>query len=326
MSAAGPLRQTSSEGTELFPVSTCSRIHRITICTSSAGSQGWTQRTIHSSPHHTTSHLTTTANHPLILGVYLDLNITNTSTLLLSLSNLPHTSLSSLSSPTTSTKSAASTPPSAGRPHLAHLTFTKSSRLAIPAAPVSLLARVDDEEYVLLPNASGLVTVRVDLERGAWHGVRVIAPMVDEMGVEGGMVGFEGVWVDEGGKLLRVEGVGGVGAGEGGRESAEPDGSTASDEQVASATVAKPPRKKLIEIITDFSGGKSRTSGSANDLLAGVMGWEYLLGEMFGVDHVSIAVDGMCLTQDCIGDVGSPAGIGDVVFRRYVTFYMRSSS
>ncbi|EON66429.1 hypothetical protein W97_05526 [Coniosporium apollinis CBS 100218] len=242
-------------------------------------------------------------------GVYLDLNITNTTTLLLALSNLPASHLAS---------SSTSAQPSHTATHrLAHLTFTKSSRLAIPAAPVSLLARVDDEEYVLLPNASGLVSVRADLEREAWHGVRVIAPMVGEMGVEGGMVGFEGVWVDEGGKLLRVAGVGGVGAGEGGGESAEVDEGDAGaglDGQASSAMVTKP-RKKLIEIITDFPGGESRTPGSANGLLAGVMGWEYLLGEVFGVDHVSIAVDGMCLTQDCIGGVGSPAGIGDVVFR-----------
>lgn len=53
-------------------------------------------------------------------------------------------------------------------------------------------------------------------------------------------------------------------------------------------------------------------------MLAGVMGWEYLLGEMFGADHVGIGVDGMCLTPDCIGGTGQPAGLGDVFFRRSV--------
>ncbi|KAJ9635354.1 hypothetical protein H2199_008356 [Coniosporium tulheliwenetii] len=233
-------------------------------------------------------------------GVYLDLNITNTTALHLSLANLPASRLTS-SSPTTNPTSsrAAATHVSASRPRLAHLTFTKSSRLAIPVGPVSLLARVDDEEYVLLPDASGVVSVRMDLERRAWHVVRVIAPMVEEMG------------------LLRVEGVGVVAAAEAGMEGAEPDeedASAGSGEQAENNTVTKP-RKKLIEVMTDFPGGKSRTSGATNGLLAGVMGWEYLLGEMFWVDHVSVAVDGMCLMQDCVGGVGGPAGVGDVVFR-----------
>ena len=53
-------------------------------------------------------------------------------------------------------------------------------------------------------------------------------------------------------------------------------------------------------------------------LLAGGMGWEYLLGEIFGADHVGVGVDGMGLTQDCIGGVCEPSGIGDVFFRRLV--------
>ena len=82
-------------------------------------------------------------------------------------------------------------------------------------------------------------------------------------------------------------------------------------------------RKKVLEVITDVPGSfraqhASGRSGGADGLLAGVMGWEYLLGEMFGADHVGIGMDGMCLTQDCIGGVGFPAGLGDVFFRRSV--------
>lgn len=80
-------------------------------------------------------------------------------------------------------------------------------------------------------------------------------------------------------------------------------------------------RRKVLEIVTDSPGllnskdqGK-RTRGSEG-LLTGVMGWEYLLGEMFSADHIGIGVEGMCLTQDCIGGIGYPAGIGDVFFRR----------
>ena len=82
-------------------------------------------------------------------------------------------------------------------------------------------------------------------------------------------------------------------------------------------------RKKILEVITDVPGSfraqhTGGRSGGADNVLAGVMGWEYLLGEMFGADHVGIGMDGMCLTQDCIGGVGFPAGLGDVFFRRSV--------
>ena len=76
--------------------------------------------------------------------------------------------------------------------------------------------------------------------------------------------------------------------------------------------------KKILEIVTDsasYARHKSRSDG-ARSLLSGVTGWEYLLGEMFGVDHVDIGVDGMCLIQQCIGGSLQPAGIADVFFRR----------
>jgi hypothetical protein len=57
-------------------------------------------------------------------------------------------------------------------------------------------------------------------------------------------------------------------------------------------------------------------SSMASGILGGVMGWEYLIGEMFGSDHISIGMDGMCLMQDCIGGRGSPAGLADVFFQR----------
>ena len=80
-------------------------------------------------------------------------------------------------------------------------------------------------------------------------------------------------------------------------------------------------RMKVVEVITNSPGSFTRKrlahhAGRADELLAGVMGWEYLLGEMFGVDHVCIGTDGMCLTQHCYGGSGYPAGIGDAFFRR----------
>ena len=79
-------------------------------------------------------------------------------------------------------------------------------------------------------------------------------------------------------------------------------------------------RKKVLEVITDspgsFSGKRrGRRAGGADGLFAGVMAWDYLLGEMFGADHVSIVVEGICLTPDCKGGTGEPVGMGDVFFR-----------
>lgn len=95
-------------------------------------------------------------------------------------------------------------------------------------------------------------------------------------------------------------------------------------------------RRKVLEIITDMPGSHSaaglRGSNGPRGLLAGVMGWDYLLGEMFGVDHISVGVEGMCLIPDCLArsvegienvEGGTKIdirehGMGDVYFRRCV--------
>ena len=212
-----------------------------------------------------------------------------------------------------------------------------------PAPPISLLAQVDDQEYILLPNSSSLVAVRSnDLDKNKEHRVRIIAPMIDDHGR--GVIELEGLWLSKGGKLVKVaRSILGeefmdedllkaendhVGAKHrAGLKELEDDGNGKSDrekliDEEEQLLTAYQSRKKLLEVITDAPGSYSgkqrgRRAGGADGLLAGVMGWDYLLGEMFGVDHVSIGVDGMCLTQDCIGGTGQPAGIGDVFFRRY---------
>ena len=211
---------------------------------------------------------------------------------------------------------------------------------AKPARPISLLARVDDEEYILLPNCSGLVSVRsTDLGRHLDHRIRIVAPMTDDNGK--GILELEGIWLSKGGRLGRVEGT------LLGQEYENEDALHAENEQIGekhrsgldAITKAKakgndnpmndneedPPanqtRKKILEVVTDTPGSyisknRGRRTGGAEGLLGGVMGWEYLLGEMFGVDHVGIGIDGVCLMQDCIGGTGNPPGMGDVFFRR----------
>ena len=213
--------------------------------------------------------------------------------------------------------------------------------------PIALLARIDQEEYILLPNSSSLVTIRSgDLNRHTVHNVRIVAPMVEYSA--SGVLALEGIWLEKGGKLLRVEGS------QLGQEVEEEDAFEAENKNIGQkhriglsrltrhgflgnaeqSTREDDPeldqddssrtsgmRGKVLEIVTDAPGALNHAmtgarSGGADGILGGVMGWEYLLGEMFGVDHVSIGMEGMCLTRDCIGGTGEPAGMGDVFFRR----------
>ena len=84
--------------------------------------------------------------------------------------------------------------------------------------------------------------------------------------------------------------------------SSKSDRQTASDEE-EELLLANQDRKKVLEVITDSPGS---FSGKRRGRRAG--------GEMFGADHVSIGVEGMCLTPDCKGGTGEPVGMGDVFF------------
>lgn len=230
------------------------------------------------------------------------------------------------------------------KPNHDHLSFHLGSSNEKPAPPVSLLARIGQETYVLLPNASTLVSVSSgNLLPATEYHVRIVAPMVDDHGK--GIVQLEGLWLSKGGKLLRVEGS------LLSEEYADEDALHAQSDQIgerhrlglsdmikgssrnfnaekilrSSSEVAdtSASRKKTLEILTDcpgsFGGRLNGTDVDSTDgLLVGETGWEYLLGEMFGVDHVGVSVDGMCLTHSCIDGTGQPTGIGDVFFRRQV--------
>lgn len=274
-----------------------------------------------------------------IQGVYFDVTVKNTTTILLSLHNADEQDPANLISIIQSDTTKHLPLPTPG-----HVSFRPSSNEK-PAPPVSLLARVDQDEYVLLPNASALVSIcSRDLEIGAEHHLRIVAPMTDDHGR--GIVELEGIWLSKGGKLLRVDGsllseeyadedalqaendqigerhrtgLSGLAIGDDHSKSDHLKSSDNNDE----LPIEIQERKKILEVITDSPGSlcgrqRGRRTGGADGLLAGVMGWEYLLGEMFGADHVGIGVDGMCLTQGCIGGAGQPAGIGDVFFRRLV--------
>lgn len=177
------------------------------------------------------------------------------------------------------------------------------------AAPISLLAKVDDEEYAVIPNATSITSVRRgNLDPNSRHDIRIIAPMVSSDNVETFQV--EGIWIDEGGQLL-------------------PCGTSDLENNFppAQSKYPSPVQKKMLEVVTDLPGSKAgkdrrKNSGITHGILGGVTGWEYLLGEMFGSDHVTIGMDGMCLIQDCIGGTGSPVGLADVFFQRFSTHFV----
>ena len=268
-----------------------------------------------------------------IVGVYFDIIVRNTTGLHLSLHNAAEKASDGDESHPSST-----TPDAGPVVNPGHFNFIHPH--AKPALPISLLARVDDEEYVLLPNCSEFVSVRLnDLGRHLEHRIRIVAPMTDDDGK--GILELEGIWLNKGGKLGRVEGT------LLGQEYENEDALHAENEQIGEKhrsgldaiikakamrddtsmndneedLSADQTRKKILEVVTDMPGSyisknRGRRTGGVDGLLGGVMGWEYLLGEMFGVDHVGIGIDGACLMQDCIGGTGSPSGIGDVFFRR----------
>ncbi|KAL8687695.1 MAG: hypothetical protein Q9224_005079, partial [Gallowayella concinna] len=243
-------------------------------------------------------------------GVYFDMTIKNTTSLLLSLRNTP--------THTEDSVAVSKENPSPQISNNGHVSFRPSAANDKPAPPISLLARVDQEEYVLLPNASSLVAVcSGSLQRDTEHRIRIIAPMTDDQGK--GIVQLEGIWLSKGGHFERIEGslineaygdedlsaqsdeVGekhrtGLGkllrgSGRGGKVEQQ---EVLRDENFQDFR----DRRKNLEVVTDTPGSfggrnRGKRSGGADGLLAGVMGWEYLLGEMFGVDHTAIGVDGL---------------------------------
>lgn len=196
-------------------------------------------------------------------------------------------------------------------PNLAFLPSTNASS----AEPISLLVRVDDDEYIVLPNATSIVTIRKgNLDFHARHSIRVIAPMVRDNAVE--ILQVKGIYIDQGAELFPIANAP--------EDSMDSSRSSLEEGQPSRVKVTQSPGK-MLEVVTDLPGSmagrdRRRNIGATRRILGGVMGWEYLLGEMFGTDHVMIGMDGMCLIQDCIGGTGSPSGLADVFFQRFVLY------
>ena len=225
------------------------------------------------------------------IGVYFDFALNGTATVLLSLHNSEQ-DLQTITIRATKTS-----------PSLDSIPVTNRSS----AKPISLLARVDDDEYIVLPSATSIVSIRRgNLDPFSRHEIRIIAPMVG--GDAGDTLQVEGIWIDEKGRLLPYKG------------HSDDDRTIASVDSTSLHLASKTSQRKMLEIVTDIPGSMAGTdsqknAGTTRGILSGVMGWEYLLGEMFGTDHVTIGMDGMCLIPECIGGSGSPAGLADVFFQ-----------
>jgi hypothetical protein len=189
-------------------------------------------------------------------GVYFEFAFNGSNTVLLSLHNTD-----------------SDVPTSVGKnaPAIAFLPTTNVSH----AEPISLLARVDDDEYIILPNASTIVLIQKgSLNMHSRHEVRIIAPMVSG---NAETLQDEGLLKEEDGQLLPFEDV------------PAPMASELQDASVLIRPVASH-NHKMLEVVTDLPGSlagrdKRLYSGKSREILGGVLGWEYLLGDMFAVDR-----------------------------------------
>ncbi|EPE26697.1 hypothetical protein GLAREA_02610 [Glarea lozoyensis ATCC 20868] len=172
--------------------------------------------------------------------------------------------------------------------------------------PISLLVKVDDDDYLVFRDAASFVSVRNrNLNPLEKHAIRVIAPMVQDGRVE--TLQIEGIYLDKDAHLIAPSSLGDV------LDSQAESLSSSGQNKYSS-------NRKMIEIITDlpkFAGSKGRDNQDqpAHNILKGIRGWDYLLGEMFDADHASVGMGGMCLVPNCIGGKGDPATIAELFFR-----------
>ncbi|RDW92332.1 hypothetical protein BP5796_01726 [Coleophoma crateriformis] len=145
--------------------------------------------------------------------------------------------------------------------------FLRLSNTTATSGPVSILARVGDEDYLVFPEASSITDIRRNLDVTSRQAIRIVAPM------NGGFETLEldGLWIDEKSQIVP-----------------QSQTQTGNGEE-------HPRQRKILEIVTDLSGSSTArqedTKKTSQALLRGVRGWEYLLGEMFGADHTSVNVD-----------------------------------
>lgn len=212
---------------------------------------------------------------------------------------------------------------------LTTLNFHPTSKRNGPTAPVSLLSRIDYTEYEYFRAGKGLVAISSALDRLENHNIRIIA--VDSSGEGHIGMAFEGIWLSNGGSLVasqrkRISDSPGTGAAPSlpTNESIRYSRQGLQTEEAQKIKNSGPNRsgfqqslfspQKTLEIVTDTP--ITSLGRTTNRTEPAIMGWEALIGDMFGVDHVRTSVNGMCVTSPCIGGAAQPANVKDAFFRR----------
>ena len=214
-----------------------------------------------------------------------------------------------------------------------HLSLRPDSASVEAAAPISVIARIDHDEYISFPNSSfGVISIaQGTLERSQDYVIRVMALAMD--GSSDFIIEFEGIWLDRGGFLQQCDGSSNTASSSSTHDHVVPPIRPHPDqrldhesEQVTpnakigmnGRTIFSRPHRKTLEIVTDRPSFIRHAQKKGLDVLERMTGWEQLLGNLFSIDHVNIVVDGLHLIHtDDLGD-----GIGrasDIFFRRSIT-------
>jgi hypothetical protein len=136
------------------------------------------------------------------------------------------------------------------------------AKTLLPAG-IDFLVRIDEDDYHVISNSSSVVSIcSGDLGLNSSHTIRVIAPNNEPTTT----LRVDGIWLDGTGELLPL-----------------PTIKSLLEEQTSPQMSN---RFKVLEVVTDMSGLTSRkgrkNKAAFHGILKGVLGWEYLLGEMFG--------------------------------------------
>lgn len=236
-----------------------------------------------------------------LTGAYLEFIIHNSSSLFLSLYNSRQTSVAKRKSVNGSSSS-----------DIRHLDLRSTEGRHQPAAPVSLIVIIDGHELVAHPlTGAGIVEVADGiLDASLSHHFRIIYSRYSCESV--GTLQLEGFWMNIGGQMSHIHD---------NSNTRRDDQNVRSSQQNLSTT--KPTsrrRRKSLEVITDVprlhAPNSTFTAASTKGVLQDLTKWDYLLGETFKADRVTLSVDGLCLAPDCQGSDSSRVTISDTFYRR----------
>lgn len=205
---------------------------------------------------------------------------------------------------------------------------------SISITPMSLVSQIDGDEYTSFPHCGkGLIAIAAaSLDPKKDHFIRIRTSAVGEryLGLR-----FEGLWLNVGGHLIPSRGTEASARQElisdvaptlsnHSAQASRQRFVTYTPETISGGSLGdsrsqSPPAaaRKVLEIMSDLP--RSFPGHPDDEREKAVAGWEELVGDIFGADHVRIGVDGICLSLPCTGGMVEPATSKDVFFRRYAS-------